>query len=148
MDIIGKMSSVLQQWVMELGWKSQSILLSGLRGPDTGSYPAIKKVNRWLRTISQNNADPSKDYMSDDGLPELMSVCDELEWLSCHYVHHFADSLRVVGLWHPMSSIRDYANELHELIAEEIFHFTAETKEHFRQRHADNRPRNSNDTIS
>lgn len=129
--------SVLQPWVMSLGWKLQSILLSGLRGPDDADLPAIKAVNRWLRTISQNNADPSKDYMRQDTLPEPLKLCDELEWRSCHYVHHFADALRVVSIFHPGEAVRIKAWNYHFRIAEEIFHFVPENDAVFLERHLD-----------
>lgn len=129
--------SVLQPWVMELGWKMQSILLSGFRGPDDADLPATKAVNRWLRTISQNNADPSKDYMRQDKLPAELVLCDELEWRSCHYVHHLADALRVVAIYHPSGGVRAIADGYHFRIAEEIFHFMPETADVFIERHKD-----------
>lgn len=131
------MSTVLQPWVEKMGWKMQSILASGFRGPDTASLPAIKSVNRWLRTISQNNADPSKDYMGVAPLPDMSVLTDELEWLSCHYVHHLADALRVVAIFHPERWARVQAQTYHYFIAEELFHFVPEDDVTFRIRHAD-----------
>jgi len=122
---------------MKLGWKEQSILMSGFRGPDYPNVPHIKALNRWLRTMSQNNADPSKDYMRPDAQPTEMEVCDELEFLPAHYVHHFADSLRIVALHHPVSATREYAFGGHYRIAEEIFHFQPESNEVFLFRHRD-----------
>jgi hypothetical protein len=129
--------SVLQPWVMAMGWKMQSILLSGFRGPDDAELPATKAVNRWIRTISQNNADPSKDYMRQDKLPTDLELCEELEWRSCHYVHHLADSLRVVAIFHPNLGERTKAFIYHHRIAEEIFHFEIEVDEIFLKRHED-----------
>ena len=131
------MSSVLLPWVMELPWKCQSILLSGLRGPDDCAPPAIKKVNRWLRTVSQNNADPSKDYMKQATLPTPKEVSKELEWMTSHFVHHFADSLRVVAIWHPDMVMRIVATNYHYDIAEELFHFIPEDDATFITRHRD-----------
>ena len=129
--------SVLQPWVMQLGWKMQSILLSGFRGPDDAELPATKAVNRWIRRVSQNNADPSKDYMREDSRPESLDLCAELEWRSCHFVHHFADALRVLALFHPDSLVREDAWEYHFMIAEEIFHFAPESDAVFTERHED-----------
>src|SRR4051812_16219991 len=103
------MSVVLLPWVLSLPWKQQSILMSGFRGPDSPNVPAVKAVGRWLRRVSQNNADPSKDYMKQAPLPEPIAVCDELEFLPCHFVHHFADALRVVSINHPDMDTRIYA---------------------------------------
>lgn len=129
--------SVLQPWVMAMGWKMQSILLSGFRGPDDAELSATKAVNRWIRTISQNNADPSKDYMRPDKLPEPLELCDELEWRSCHYVHHLADALHVVALYHPDNAVKVRAYSYHYRIAEEIFHFVPEADAIFIKRHED-----------
>lgn len=142
--------SVLLPWVMVLPWKMQSILLSGLRAPDFKTS-ATKKICRWMRAISQNNADPSKGYMepqdffksdsrSPNGKPLVIAECmDELEYLPCHYVHHFADALRVIGVYHNDMRIRAFANTVHEEIAEEIFHFQAEIPADFVARHKDRR---------
>lgn len=131
------MSSVLHDWVTLMPWKCQSILLSGLRGTDTNQPPAIKAVTRWLRTISQHNADPSKGYMQQDDLPTPLALCDELEYQTCHFVHHLADALRTVAIWHPNNFTRERAYDYHFLIAEELFHFIPESDEVFKERHKD-----------
>lgn len=131
------MSVVLLPWVHELPWKQQSILLSGFRGPDSPNVPAVKAVGRWMRRVSQNNADPSKDYMKRAPLPEHIAVCDELEFLPCHFVHHLADALRVVAINHPEQGVREYAGALHVFIAAEIFHWLTESDETFVFRHRD-----------
>jgi hypothetical protein len=132
------MSSVLLPWVMGMGWKMQSILLSGLRAPDTPT-DATKRICRWMRSICQNNADPSKGYMEPQSLNNaLIEKCmDELEYLSCHYVHHFADALRVVSLYHPDILAQTFAGRIHNAIAQEIFHFKPEDDERFIARHKD-----------
>lgn len=132
--------SVLQPWVMALGWKMQSILLSGLRAPDVKSN-VVKRICRWMRAISQNNADPTKGYMEPQA-PEDLSLeqcMDELEYMPCHYVHHFADALRVVAIYHPVATVRDFAGVVHCEVAVEIFHFKPETDTEFIKRHRDNK---------
>lgn len=128
---------VLQRWVEVLPWKQQSILLSGMRGPDSANVPAIKAVNRWMRTVSQHNADPSKDYMKQAPLPSPEDMCAELEFLPCHYVHHLADSLAVVAYNHPNIEARQTAYAFHAHIAEELFHFLPEQPWIFFWRHRD-----------
>lgn len=131
------MTSVLQQWVMDLSWKQQSILISGMRGPDTGPVPHIKSVNRWMRTVSQNNADPSKNYMKQAPLPAPETLCVELQFLPCHYVHHLADALAVVAYGHPDMNVKQTAYAYHVHIAEELFHFVPEPPSIFEWRHRD-----------
>lgn len=69
---------------------------------------------------------------------ELVQLAmDELEYLPCHYVHHLADAMRILALFHPVEDTRKWAWRIHYLIAEEIFHFVPETDEAFRERHID-----------
>lgn len=131
------MSAVLQDWATVLPWKQQSILISGMRGPDVPTVPNIKAVNRWMRTVSQHNADPSKDYMKQSVPPYPHMVSAELEFLPCHYVHHFADALAVIAYGHFDPSIQSRAFAYHAHIAEELFHFIPEQPDIFRWRHRD-----------
>jgi len=131
-------TSVLLSWVMGIGWKMQSILISGLRAPDTPTH-ATKKICRWMRAVTQNNADPTKGYMEPQVLTSsLVEEClDELEYLPCHYVHHFGDALRVIALFSPDQGVVEFAAAVHTGIAVEIFHFLPESDEQFIFRHRD-----------
>lgn len=131
------MSSVVQEWLSECSWKQQSILFSGLRGPDDSALPHVKAVNRWMRTVSQFNADPSKQYMRADAMPDPYKLCEELEGLSVHYVHHLADALAVIAYNHPDNVIASQAASYHFRIAEELFHFVPELPSVFVLRHRD-----------
>lgn len=135
-----KTTSVFQSWFSINGWKMQSILVNGLRAPDCKTV-AVKKCVRWMRTQACNDADPKKPncYMSAPAMTEelIRAAVDELEYLPCHYVHHFADAMRVLALFHPKIETRDCAWSLHYLIAEEIFHFKPETDREFLERHKD-----------
>jgi hypothetical protein len=129
--------SVTQLWVRALPLKQQSILFSGLRGPDTRACPAVKMMSKWLRAVSQQDADPSKPYMQARHLPTTGEVMEELEHLPCHYVHHLADSLAVVAYNHHDEGTRACAYEFHAMIAEELFHFIPEPPDIFEWRHRD-----------
>jgi hypothetical protein len=128
---------VLLPWVETLPWKQQSILFSGLRGPDQVFLTQVKQVSKWMRSVSQRNADPSKSYMNDIVLPQPSDLEKELEQLPCHFVHHFADALAVIAYSHPEDKTRRYAYSLHCYIAEEIFHFLPEASDIFHWRHRD-----------
>ncbi len=132
------MTSVLLPWVQAMPWKMQSILISGLRAPDFKTS-AVKKICRWMRPVCQNNADLSKGYMEPQVLNQQLidQAMDELEYLPCHYVHHFADALRVIAIYAPEGQDRDFANAVHKEVAVEIFHFRPETREEFIFRHRD-----------
>lgn len=133
------MSTVIQPWVELLPWKMQSILFSGLRGPDQELLPNIKQVSKWMRSVCQFNADPSKPYMNDIKLPEHAALDKELEHCPCHFVHHFADGLAVIAYGHPEQKVVEYAAGLHYHIAEELFHFVPEPNFVFALRHRDKR---------
>lgn len=128
---------MLQDWLAAQGWKLQSILFSGLRGPDVPNVPAVKAVNRWMRTVTQHNADPSKEYMRQETLPTPIELCDELEFLPCHYVHHLADALAVIAYGHPDEDVALTAAKYHFRIAEELFHYVPEQPYVFALRHRD-----------
>lgn len=131
------MSGVLLDWVTRLPWKQQSILLSGLRGPDQDYLPNVKQVSKWMRAVSQNNADPSKGYMNTIELPKLEALGKELEHSPCHFVHHLADALAVIAYGHPVPAVQRVAYAIHTYIAEEVFHFIPEPPAIFRWRHRD-----------
>lgn len=136
---MNKKTFVLQPWVSEIGLKMQSILLSGLRAPDVHTS-AVKKCIRWLRGVTQIDADPKKQsYMQTVTMnPTLIEeAMDELEYLPVHYAHHFADAFAVVAYGHPNEQIRYYALSLHREVAVELFHFHPETREEFLNRHQD-----------
>lgn len=131
--------TVILPWVRHLPWKQQSILFSGLRGPDTMRCPAVKEMSKWMRAVSQQDADPSKPYMQCRRLPDAMAVMEELEHLPAHFVHHFADAMAVIAYGHPDKGTRECAYEFHALVAEELFHFIPEPPEVFAWRHRDRR---------
>lgn len=136
-----KNNFVLKPWVAGVGLKMQSILLSGLRAPDVKA-PNVKKCVRWLRSQCQIDADPAKQsYMQTITMnPQLIDdALDELEYCSCHYTHHFADSFRVLALFHCDEAVKGWASTIHNSVAEEIFHFKPETDYEFIERHKDKR---------
>lgn len=136
-------TSVVQEWVSKLPWKMQSILFSGLRGPDQEFLYHTKQVSKWLRSVSQNNADPSKPYMNGIKLPqtdeEMAEFFKELEHCTCHFVHHFLDALAVVAYGHPDEEVSRRAYGYHYEVAEELFHFIPESASVFFLRHRDKR---------
>lgn len=133
-------TSVLQQWVEQIPWKQQSILFSALRGPDQEYLSEVKKISRWMRSVSQNNADPNKDYMkANDRSIVLELLAKELEFCTCHFTHHFADGLAVIAYHHPDRKTAMLAAEWHYFIAEEVFHFVPESVSAFLLRHRDQR---------
>lgn len=115
-------------WVRALPFKMQSVLFSGLRGPDTGHYPNLKAVVRWLRPTTQYNADPTTDYMRDEFMPTWKELQKELEFTSFHYFEHLALALEIVAYKHPQAGPRRFAYNLYKNMVE-LLHCNPETEE-------------------
>jgi hypothetical protein len=131
------MSTVVQPWIAELPWKQQSILFSSLRGPDQELLTNIKQYSKWMRSVTQNNADPSKPYMNDIVLPPVEALYKELEHCPCHFVHHFLDGMAIIAYGHTNMAVAELAARVHYQCAEEIFHFVPEDPSIFMLRHRD-----------
>jgi hypothetical protein len=129
--------SVVQDWVSELSWKQQSILFSSLRGPDQELLRNVKQYSKWMRSVTQHNADPSKPYMNDIKLPPIEDIYKELEHCPCHFVHHFLDGMAIIAYGHPDAVVAKRAADVHYKCAEELFHFVPEMPAVFDLRHRD-----------
>ncbi len=124
---------VLKSWMANIPWKQQSVLLSALRGPDLSRPFAIKKLNRWLRDVTQKNADPSSEYMKDKTLPSDEELKLELGYCTMHYFTHLMHALEIVGYQHPKEKTRDTALMYYSIMVEFV-HLNPETKEEFNRR--------------
>jgi|GEM_PF-4391672 len=95
------MTSVLQNWLMEVPIRMQSTLILGLRGPDTHSAPSVKAVCRWLRGLAfkPGNPDNVAEFMKAE-LPERIiekgPTAKELEFCSQHFYSHLMHALEVI----------------------------------------------------
>jgi hypothetical protein len=103
---------VLQDWVGDLlTWKQQSTMFSALRGPDNLRCDNVKKVTRWLRGVTQKDADPSDDYMRKMELPSIEELNKELEFTSVHYFCHLMHVLEIIDYKHPEQGVRRTASD-------------------------------------
>lgn len=127
------MPSVTLDWVQELPFKMQSSLFSGLRGPDTGHCPHLKRLVRWLRPATQQDADPTTEYMRAGVLPQWADVKKELEFTTVHYFEHLLDAVQIVGYRHPRSEMRGQAQLIH-LKMVLLLNCQPETEEQFNAR--------------
>lgn len=118
---------VTLSWVRALPLKMQSVLFSGLRGPDTAHCPQLKRLVRWLRPATQINADPSSDYMRDESLPTWDDIQKELEFTSQHYFQHLACALEIIGYKHPNELVRGDALHIYMRMSE-LMHMNHETE--------------------
>jgi len=119
---------VLLDWMAELGWKQQSVVLSALRGPDNHHSPHIKKISRWIRSITQNNADPSHSYMKSIELPTLKDIEDEVYFASTHYSLHLLFALEIIGYKHPDKAVAKIALDYYLALVADVYHLKPETE--------------------
>ncbi len=124
---------VLQDWMAKLPWKQQSVIMSSFRGPDLSRPAAIKKLNRWVRTVTQNNADPSTDYMKKIVLPDIEDLKEEIGYCTMHYYTHFIHALEIIGYNHPDENVREIAKGYY-LGLVDFAHLNPETKEQLNKR--------------
>ncbi len=115
------------EWMAELGWKQQSVILSALRGPDNHHSPSIKKLSRWIRSITQNNADPAHSYMKSIDLPSLKEFEDEFYFASTHYSLHLLFALEIIGFKHPDPATAKIAMDYYLGLVAEVYHLKPES---------------------
>ena len=125
---------VLLDWMEELTWKQQSVILSGLRGPDTPYCHNIKKIVRWLRGVTQNNADKSHSYMREENLPPLKEIEKEFEFTTVHYGMHLIHSLEIIGYKHPDKKISKISKDYYVGLTKYFLHLNPETKAQLEKR--------------
>ncbi|MCK9595774.1 hypothetical protein M0R19_01145 [Candidatus Pacearchaeota archaeon] len=124
---------VLKDWIGELSWKQQSVLFSSLRGPDNIRPPFTKKLNRWIRRVTQNNADLSTEYMEKVELPTVKELCSELEYTTVHYFCHLIHAMEIIGYKHPDKEVKEIANNYYSGLVNAL-HLNPETIEQMDKR--------------
>lgn len=136
------MSAVLQDWVCDLSWKKQTVLLVSLRSPDTLTTLAFKKITIWLRTKVLNNADPQTGFMHGNlqTLPLFEHMDREFERLPLHTAHHIMLACEVIGFEHPDPDIRSTAWKFYS-DSVDAQHLNPETRDQYESRYADNADR-------
>ncbi len=105
---------VLQDWVLKLNFKKQTVLMECIRAPDTPISLHFKQITTFMRAMILKNADTTTDFMKDAELPDYASVEREFERLPQHCGHHILMTLEVIGYDHPDSEIRLKAFEFYQ----------------------------------
>ena len=124
---------VLQEWMAELSWKQQSVILSSLRGPDNSRPGSIKIINRWLRGVTQNNADSSTDYMKYLHHPSVEELQRDLEYCTIHYYAHLMHAMEIIGYNHPDKKIAETATGYYYNMVD-FLHLNPEMKDQLSKR--------------
>jgi hypothetical protein len=126
------MTSVMQEWTLNLTWKEQTVLLLGLRGTDSGGSKDIKLMTRWLRSIVLKNAAPEKTFMKETKFRSVKEIADDnplaLDMLPVHFFGHLMHTFEVIAYRHPDSTIKKKALGVYLDLCEYL-HVNPETEE-------------------
>lgn len=134
------MNFVLQDWLGEISWKKQTVLLGAIRSPDDVHTLKIKQVVIWLRAVILKDADPMTGFMHGalrQGLPLFEHMDREFERLPLHAAHHIILAMQVVMSEHPQREISLEAQKFYH-DAVEAQHLNPEGTGQYEQRMADN----------
>lgn len=129
---------VVRDWIRDLPWKQQTVLLSAIRGCDGApKHDESKSFVRPLRGIILKNAEPDNEDDTFMEHPSEFSVTEfahDLDDYPMHWLVHFIHAVEIVGYKHPYEEVREYWSHLYELICEEGFHMNIETEEQLDKR--------------
>lgn len=130
---------VLQDWVTELSWKKQTVLLGAIRSPDTLTTLKIKQLTIWIRSHVLNNADPMTGFMHAalQELPLFEHIDREFERLPLHAAHHIILAMQVIGNEHPDPGTSQDALKFY-IDAVYAQHLNAESLSQYEARYQDN----------
>lgn len=144
--------SVLQEWVKELTFMQQSVLITATRGPDGIQKDHISKMLlRWLRRCYLYSAfekcvlsdpyDPRGGSFTgpcrlqlDEAVDVYLRSVDEIPH---HFQLHLMHAAEIMGYKHPDSVIRYFWNNFYLRIVKDA-HLNPETKEQMDRRLSDN----------
>ena len=109
---------LLQNWVMHLKGRKQSLILSALRGLDCDENATSnhKMLTKSVRTLSVNIYTESTNYGLTDfpELKEMMDIMDRVVYdvsignVSHHWFTHTVDALKVISMAYPDNDVREY----------------------------------------
>jgi len=140
------MTSVVQEWINNLSWKQQTVLLAAFRGCDglPKSDPS-KRFTKQIREVILKNADPTSTFI-ESGLEYDLSYVKDF-FIDCsrggidaypvHWMMHFLQAAEVIGYKHPDSKIRKYWLEFY-LSGIRALHVNPESEKQLDQRLQDN----------
>lgn len=112
--------NVLQEWMNDLSWKMQTVIITGIRGCDGLSKKDVSKhISRAIRQVSLRNADATTTYMNhplDEAVASAKLMCDDLDKYPVHFVLHLAHACEIIGYKHPLTDTREKFIGIYRLI--------------------------------
>lgn len=132
MYIESRIHSVLKEWVFNLPYRMQSVLMSALRGCDTARKDDNSKyLSRALRGILLNNADPTNTFIVGDGVPEEKYVTAflwDVDSYPVHFIMHLSHAAEIVGYKHPEGRLRTWWLDFYSKVVKGL-HLNPETED-------------------
>jgi len=123
---------LFREWVNELPWKMQTVMVQGLRAPDTHFCKNMKDICRWMRSLVFHNADKNHTFMCEKNkrLPQWSDIENEINYCSLHCATHFIYALEIIAYKYPLEKGRsNLAMYLYEGLVHHMCHFAIETED-------------------
>lgn len=153
--------SVLQDWVMELSFMQQTVLITCVRGPDgMAKYSSPKYIARWFRrcvllsamdgrVLTTPNEEgggsftgPSTDSDMESWEIPMMQITDNFvrdeDCIPSHYMAHIRNGAQILGYKHPDLRIRKWWNRFYLRLVN-LLHLHPESELEMDLRLGDNR---------
>lgn len=145
------MPSVLNDWVAELSFMQQSVLLSNVRNSDgIPKFHKQKPLIRWYRRCVLKSAFDGRElrYADEPGGGSFTGPVDDLkkalddfidsrDEMSLHYYAHAMHAFEIIGYKHPEPTIAQFWFGAYERMAHAL-HLWPETEEQLDKRLGDN----------
>lgn len=96
---------VIQDWVLHLPFRMQSVLLCALRGPDGMPRECVgKQLTRHIRRVVLNDADPTNSFIKGLRLSlaeTVTAVTQDIDQYNVHFIMHATHACEIIGYKHP-----------------------------------------------
>lgn len=134
--------SVLHDWVHELTFQMQALLLTAMRGPDENNkYNAAKAIIRYLRgavikPAGDWNGENNNDFMwaeYDQFKKWAFTFWQDHDEYPHHFIMHLVHCAEIVGYFYPIPAIAEHWKNFY-WDACDAFHMNPETKEQLKKR--------------
>lgn len=123
---------VVREWLSDLTWKQQTVLLSAIRGCDgVSKHDPSKQFVRPLRGLVLQNAEPGVEddtFMHHPDDDDVDDFAHRLDDYPMHWLVHFIHAVEIIGYKHPDSEVRDWWSDLYTEMCHEGFHMNPETE--------------------
>lgn len=101
--------NVLQDWLSNLTFRQQTVLIAAVRGPDgIDKYDFVRTLVRELRRVVLNDAAPGNGFMADEWPSwDKIEECflKRPDAYPFHWLIHFMHAAEVIGYKHPTEAV-------------------------------------------